>query len=258
MGYTFLTTATIVVKTFNPPAGDPDGFVKVTSIIDVLRHLLSGVDQNHDNISAFCFDIGCLRLVDQFGPAIAMPWYKNGNIIDYLRHNQDANRMSLIKDIASGLVYLHSIGVVHGNVQPNNILIADDGRACITDIKVNTVVLQILYPDSFLRPSTWVYRAPEELTHGARNVFTDVYAFASTTYIVYEGRPRIGNGPDAFKQGMERIAERGCEGIFEKPSGMGQGLWALLRECWQFNPVNRPAMEAVEAKLHALDMFGLA
>jgi hypothetical protein len=63
-------------------------------------------------------------------------------------------------------------------------LIADDGRACITDIKVNTVVLQILYPDSFLRPSTWVYRAPEELTHGARNVFTDVYAFASTTYIV--------------------------------------------------------------------------
>jgi hypothetical protein len=57
---------------------------------------------------------------------------------------------------------------------------------------------------------------------------------------------------------MERIAERGCEGIFEKPSGMGQGLWALLRECWQFNPVNRPAMEVVEAKLHALDMFGLA
>ena len=57
---------------------------------------------------------------------------------------------------------------------------------------------------------------------------------------------------------MERITERGCEGIFEKPSGMGQGLWELLRECWQFNPVNRPAMEVVEAKLHALDMFGLA
>jgi hypothetical protein len=56
---------------------------------------------------------------------------------------------------------------------------------------------------------------------------------------------------------MKRITEQGCEGIFEKPLRMTQGLWELLRNCWCFHPLQRPVMADVEAQLLILDMFCL-
>lgn len=74
---------------------------------------------------------------------------------------------------------------------------------------------------------------------------------------VYEGRPRIEKDPDAFIQGMKHITEQGYEGISERPGGMSQGLWSILQSCWQFYPLQRPTMSAVEVELHNLDRIGL-
>jgi serine/threonine protein kinase len=106
-------------------------------------------------------------------------------------------------DIASGLNYLHSIGVVHGNLHlvnlnpiPHNLccsvlrllkenkLVTDSGGACITDVGVNTLAIRTIYKDFYPVPSAWAYKAHEELMNGLRDRRTDVFSFASTAYAV--------------------------------------------------------------------------
>ena len=68
---------------------------------------------------------------------IINPWLSNGNIVDYTKKSQSANRLHLVSIVndphgetvskprprqlaqaARGLEYLHSISIVHGSVVP--------------------------------------------------------------------------------------------------------------------------------------------
>jgi serine/threonine protein kinase len=51
-------------------------------------------------------------------PAIATPYYGNGNINNYVRFHPSANRLDLVSQIASALVHIHSKDIVHGDICP--------------------------------------------------------------------------------------------------------------------------------------------
>jgi serine/threonine protein kinase len=101
--------------------------------------------------------------------------------------------------------YLHGEGIVHGNLYPvshlsarlqfkinfsvnsptqGNILISNQGTARVTDIGLNTLVMQHMYSDVTPVTATWMYAAPEKLELGIRTTETDIYALASTIYTV--------------------------------------------------------------------------
>jgi serine/threonine protein kinase len=104
-------------------------------------------------------------------------------------------------DIATGLNYLHSVGLVHGNlcmVSPvslspwpsilrclkENILVANCGRAHLADAGVNTLASRAFCDATKPVPVAWMYKAPEELQIGIRDQRTDVYSFACVVYTV--------------------------------------------------------------------------
>ncbi|KAJ6577986.1 kinase-like domain-containing protein [Mycena capillaripes] len=70
---------------------------------------------------------------------LVSPWMKNGNVMAFLERYPNwypySNKISLVRDIANGLEYLHDLDppVVHGDIKGANILINDDGRACLAD-----------------------------------------------------------------------------------------------------------------------------
>ncbi|KAJ6486748.1 hypothetical protein C8R45DRAFT_267767 [Mycena sanguinolenta] len=73
-----------------------------------------------------------------FTPSFCMvsPWMnfmKHGTILKYLRDHGCAAVTRLLLEIAQGLDYLHSMDVVHGDLRGINILISDDGNACLSD-----------------------------------------------------------------------------------------------------------------------------
>lgn len=91
-------------------------------------------------------------VMDSFGPfgGIVTPWCMNGNAVQYLhKYNlSPLERYRLWRGVVDGLVYLHSYEpqIIHGDVKPPNILIADDGRPMICDLGLTRLVVSHLSP----------------------------------------------------------------------------------------------------------------
>jgi serine/threonine protein kinase len=50
--------------------------------------------------------------------AIVTPYYRNGNILEHARRNPNNDYLTMICQVASAVAYIHSKGVVHGNICP--------------------------------------------------------------------------------------------------------------------------------------------
>jgi len=93
--------------------------------------------------------------------------------------------------IAEALAAAHSLGVLHRDVKPNNILIsrfgepalADFGVSCLLDSNSSASVLDVFSPQ---------HAAPELITRGVPTKASDVYALGSTLYELVTGRPPFG------------------------------------------------------------------
>jgi len=122
-------------------------------------------------------------------PAVAMPWFNNGNVVDFIRQNPAIDKLAIVKQFASGVAYIHSMGKVHGNIVPWNVMITGDGRACLSDVGLNVRLIRVLCGDRRCCPSDWIFKAPEELSFDwdpdsfVPTAQMDVYAFATTAYI---------------------------------------------------------------------------
>lgn len=69
-------------------------------------------------------------------------------------------------------------------------MIADDGRACLSDVGLHVCLSKAMYNGVWPIPSGWMLKAPEELLYEDDPIsFTytkamDVYAFANTVQMV--------------------------------------------------------------------------
>ncbi|KAF8192832.1 kinase-like domain-containing protein, partial [Mycena galopus ATCC 62051] len=62
-------------------------------------------------------------------------WMAQGSVLSYMLDNSPCSKYAihLIHDVITGLSYLHSVNVVHGDLCGRNILINKEGRACLAD-----------------------------------------------------------------------------------------------------------------------------
>ncbi|GKV28831.1 hypothetical protein SLEP1_g37826 [Rubroshorea leprosula] len=93
-----------------------------------------------------------------------------------------------LRDIVSGLMYLHAHNIVHGDIKPDNLLITSAGTVKIGDFSVSQVVED---GDDELRrsPGTPVFTAPEcclGLTYHGKDA--DTWAVGITLYCMIFGK----------------------------------------------------------------------
>ncbi|KAJ6538341.1 kinase-like domain-containing protein [Mycena vulgaris] len=192
---------------------------------------------------------------ETFHPSFCMvsPWMKYGTALKYLgdRGRGDVDRLLL--EIAQGLEYLHSLNIVHGDLRGTNILISDDGNACLSDFGLATTISDADSTAGTLSSSSnhggslrWF--APELMDpksfgceRFSRTPATDVYAYACVCLELYTGSPPFSQFTPEPAAMLRVIAgERP-----QKPTTMSAELWQLVTDAWAPDFRARPKIHRI-------------
>jgi eukaryotic-like serine/threonine-protein kinase len=91
-------------------------------------------------------------------------------------------------DVLSAIEVAHAAGVVHRDVKPANVLVAEDGRACLTDFGIATTTEDATLTTQGAVLGSPSYMAPER-AHGQRPTpAVDLWSLGATLYTAVEGR----------------------------------------------------------------------
>ena len=74
------------------------------------------LDEKHKNVSRVWMSEA--KIAGLTVSVMASPWYENGDVLAYVRSAPDVSPVDLAHQVASGLGYLHSRSVVHGDIYP--------------------------------------------------------------------------------------------------------------------------------------------
>ena len=113
-----------------------------------------------------------------------------GGTVSKLAGRQD--RLTALAQIAGALDHAHTLGIVHCDVKPTNILVSEpfsDGGAILTDFGIARAVTDDLGRRPTHVEGSLPYVAPEVLHGHAPSAASDEYALACTTVELLTGSP---------------------------------------------------------------------
>ncbi|KAJ7840712.1 kinase-like domain-containing protein [Mycena olivaceomarginata] len=234
----------------------PDPAVAGSWVKQVSREAYIWRNLQHPNILPFLgvYDIGAPF------PVLLSPFLTFGHLGIYLRKHPSALRPQLMHDVASGLEYLHSKEVVHGDLKASNILVDGHGVACLSDFGISRIFARtgiVTYNSSLTR-----YLAPElfavldtdgEITPaGPTTTSSDVYAFACVALLILAGESPSDKVRTSFVTPQTLDILRPDRAAYVV-SSVSHKLWLLLDQCWSVDPQLRPTM----AEILASPVFGI-
>ncbi len=159
-------------------------------------------------------------------------------------HEQET--ATLGAQVASALAAAHAAGIVHRDVKPANILVADDGTARISDFGIAHAIGDSTVTSTGMLTGTPAYLAPEVARGAESGYASDVFSLGSTLYATLEGRPPFGQAANQIG-----LLHRVAEGHVEPPQHAG-ALTPLLRQMLSTDIGARPTMAEVADRLHRL------
>ena len=184
---------------------------------------------------------GQLWLVMQFIPSItlAAALEQGGPLLP-----NEARKVGA--EVASALAAAHAVGIVHRDVKPGNILIAEDGAALISDFGIARALGDATLTSSGMIHGTPAYLAPEVARGGEANFASDVFSLGSTLYSALEGRPPFGTDDNTMA-----LLHRVASGQFPPPQRSGP-LTPVIMDMLATDTDIRPSMGAVAESLARL------
>ena len=141
--------------------------------------------------------------------------------------------------IAAALATAHALGIVHRDVKPGNILIAEDGTALISDFGISRALGDTTLTTSGMVHGTPAFLAPEVARGEASDFASDVFSLGATLYAALEGTPPFGNDENSIA-----LLHRVAAGQIEPPQRSG-ALAPAIVQMLSTDPESRPPMQAV-------------
>lgn len=132
-------------------------------------------------------------------PYLVMRFTDGGDLADLIAAGglTTARAAELVAQVADALAYAHSLGVIHRDVKPANVLIGRDGDALLSDFGIAKI-----YSDTSqltgegMMVGTPAYMAPEQLRGQAVDARTDIYSLGVVLYQALTGEcPFIAETP---------------------------------------------------------------
>lgn len=91
--------------------------------------------------------------------------------------------------VARALGVSHAAGIVHRDVKPHNVLLADDGRVCVTDFGIARMVSLAGLTQTGTVLGTARYISPEQAKGDTASERSDLYALGAMLYEMATGEP---------------------------------------------------------------------
>jgi eukaryotic-like serine/threonine-protein kinase len=154
--------------------------------------------------------------------------------------------------IAAALSAAHRAGIVHRDVKPGNVLLAEDGTAKLTDFGISRAFGDVTVTTTGMVTGTPAYLAPEVASGNPAGFPADVFSLGSTLYAALEGHPPFGTQGNPIA-----ILHRVASGHVIPPRRCGR-LTPVINEMLQHNPASRPTMRQVEQALSIAAAGGVA
>lgn len=157
---------------------------------------------------------------------------------------------SWIGEVATALAVAHRKGIIHGDVKPANILIANDGRVKLTDFGM----ARLASHDSFDAPllGTPAYWCPEQILGKAQDARSDLFSLGVVLYQMLTGLSPF--QAESLPAVCSRILSSSPVPPSHNNPSLPPALDEIVAACLQKDPLTRMA----SAELLAQKIYPLA
>jgi len=159
----------------------------------------------------------------------------------------------LLRDVTDALAYAHAHGVVHRDIKPDNVLVANH-HAVVTDFGVAKALSEPPGRSSLtsagMALGTPAYMAPEQAAADPHTDHRcDIYAVGILGYEMLTGRPPF-TGPTPQHVLAAQVTEA-PEPVTKRRAAVPAALAALVMRCLEKSPADR--WQSAEESLHQLE-----
>jgi eukaryotic-like serine/threonine-protein kinase len=180
----------VAVKVLSPPYAQDPLFVE-----RFRREARSAAKLSHPNIVAV-FDSGS----DADQPYLVMEYVAGQSLAQLLASQgrlAPRRAAELAIEVCKALAAAHAQGLVHRDVKPANVLVAEDGRVQVTDFGIVKAAAATTLTGTGTVLGTAAYLSPEQAQGGPVDARSDIYSLGCVLYELLCGSPPFGSGADS-------------------------------------------------------------
>ena len=173
-------------------------------------------------------------------PYLVMPFCPEGSVSRFAGEMSEADIWRFIRDVASGLAYLHSKQppIIHQDIKPDNILIVKNGDFVITDFGISKQLRATLRKsaNSLNSAGAISYMGPERFSKQYQAIkASDIWSLGVSIFeLATNELPFCGMGGSLLKQGAD---------MPELPEQFSETLNMVCQSCMAKEPWNRPTAQ---------------
>jgi serine/threonine protein kinase len=236
-------TRTVAVKVLlsNADADDPD---QQSIFLERFRREADTVAQlEHQHILPI-YEYAEATVNGQRLAYLVMPYIRGGTLRQRMDEMKRDGRQfdlhtvaRLLEQVADALAYAHSLGVVHRDIKPGNLLFHTDGRLVLADFGIVrlSAMPSLTVAGSFI--GTAEYASPEQVSAGELDSRSDIYSLGIILYELLTGSvPFTGTTPFAI---MARQLHDPAPSLRAQRPDLSPALEFVVRKALAKNPQDR-------------------
>jgi tetratricopeptide (TPR) repeat protein len=165
-----------------------------------------------------------------------------------------AEALRIVRQIASGLIAAHDVGVVHRDLKPANIMLGEEDHVYIVDFGIARSADG--GATAGVAMGTLEYMTPEQARGLPCDQRVDIYSFGLILLDLLTGNRRQVSSASPMAELMDRM-QRAPQPVRSIEPGVPEGLARIIERCVQPDPTERYASSAeLVADLDRLDAEG--